>query len=487
MAPSRRAALLAAAAAAVALAQPSPPRSSTPSSTATPLGVSTLCTPGLGIIRFPDGELFGRFGSTVSTRMTVNDTTLVTSSSGACLLPPSSQLGYRLTLPAEVVLGEGQLVVNTCTSALNTLLAVGSGCPYSLENFQCAFWNDNTPGCGSGGTGSQITINGPNLTSLVYYVIVGSQNRGQLAFGGMFTLQWTYYATIPSISPTRSITATGSQTLSSTATDSLTLSSTATGSHTRSITATGSQTRTGTPTPSQTPSTTGSVTTTPSITGSPSVTPSNSKTSTGSRTGASTRSSTATSTASSTATSSVSATRTPAGTASETATATGSTSGSRTGSITVSLTAGAVPSASPSCLVGGQRTLASPGPSGEVNISLVPGRRADASGGVCGGRFLDPALPSHMLLLNMRAGVEPWGAPPAGGALYVDVCALNSSDVSARAGGPNVLAALGFGCPSSFVNYRCQQSWSGPRNPVPGPPREPCPAGSAGLSFAYLK
>ena len=479
--------LIAVAAAVVALAQPSPPLSATPSSTVSPLGVSTLCTPGLGIIRFPDGELFGRFGSTVSTLLTVNDTMLITSSSGACQMPNSSQLGYKLTLPAEVVLGEGQLVVNTCTSGFNTLLAVGSGCPYSLDNFQCTFWNDNTPGCGSGGTGSQITINGPNLTSLVYYIVVGSQNRGQLAAaGGVFTLQWTYYATIPSTSPTRSVTATGSQTLSSTATSSPTLSSTATGSQTRSNTATGSQTRTGTPTPSQTPSTTGSASFTPSITGSSSVTPSNSKTGSGSRTGGSTRSSTATSTASSTATSSVSATRTPTGTASETATATGSTSGSRTGSITSSLTAGATPSDSPSCFINGQRTGTNPGVSGERNITLLAGRRADASGGVCDGRFLDPAYPSHMLLLYTRAGIEPWGVPLYG-VLFVDICALNTTNASARAIGPNITAALGFGCPSSFVNYRCRQSWSGPRNFVPGPPREPCPAGSVGLSFAFLK
>jgi len=123
---------------------------------------------------------------------------------------------------------------------------------------------------------------------------------------------------------------------------------------------------------------------------------------------------------------------------------------------------------------------------GERNITLLAGKRADASGGTCDGRFLDPVYPSHMLTLYTRAGVEPWGVPLYG-ILFVDICALNTTNASARAAGPNITAALGFSCPSSFINYRCRQSWSGPRNFVPGPPRKPCPAGSVGLSFAYMK
>ena len=429
----------------------------TPSSTKSPLGISTICTPGLGIIQ---QDLFGRNGSTALVDMGPNASTLVMPAD-PCALPSGPQHGYKLTLPADVTVGTGQLVVDVCVSSFDTLLAVGLGCPYSTTNFRCSVRNDNVAGCGSGGYGSLVTIN--YVPSLVVYIVVSAQNSIQV---GWYSVRWRYVDVIPSQTPsitgTPTLTPTRSSSLSATLTPSITPSGTGTISPSLTCSVTASVTKTPSETGSvpDTPSATGSLSRTPSGTGSSSRTPSNSgslsRTPSNSRTGSITSS------------------------ASRTASITGTATVSRSGSITASLTRTHTrltsPSGSPNCVVGGQLWFGEGIAGSSPPLDLVPGRRAQAAGGLCDGYTLDPALPSVMVAINTWAGRPVFGIPP-GGTLFVDICVVNATNASVVPTGPELVAGLGLGCPVSFPGWGCVAATVFTGAP-PGVDRPPCPGGN---------
>lgn len=292
----------------------------------------------------------------------INAASLSAASGAPCVIGGAGQLdsatgrSYEVDIGAGALLG-GLLTVDTCESAgtdsaLDTLLAVGTGCPVSSSAFACAAVVDDSLRCGDGRQ-SRITL---TATQQVYYAVV----QGYGGALGPLRLNVSYVPPTPSTSATASTTASGTVTATHTATGSRTPSETPTRSESPTVTSTrlpsqsgtGSLTATRTtfasasPAGSQTPTGTGTATSSVSAAQTGSGTATATPTAAATVSGSGTRSSTASCTSSSTATGSATATQsrsessrpTGASTVSGTATVMGTGSSTGTGTVTASVT-----------------------------------------------------------------------------------------------------------------------------------------------------
>jgi hypothetical protein len=115
------------------------------------------------------------------------------------------RLVYYLNLGDNVALG-GTLTVSTCgLSASNTVLYIGTGCPTWFGSFNCLRGNDNAgdiagQSCGANAGASMLTI---TASSRYFFVQVGGAGGATVSSG----LSWSYTAPRPSLTSSRSRTA----------------------------------------------------------------------------------------------------------------------------------------------------------------------------------------------------------------------------------------------------------------------------------------
>ena len=147
------------------------------------------------------------------------------------------------------------LHVDTCaSSALDTQLWVGTGCPASGA-FTCFDANDNTPGCGGVlGWGSSVNFTTTVGTRFLYIIVGGAQPVGGAA--STYAVNWKYFGV--SWSSTATATPTGTQTASASVTG------TPSSSETRSESPSATGTQAATTSPPQWASTTQTTTATSS-------------------------------------------------------------------------------------------------------------------------------------------------------------------------------------------------------------------------------
>jgi hypothetical protein len=153
--------------------------------------------------------------------------------------------------------------VTAASTAQDTKLYLGAGCPVTAGAFGCVAGNDDSSACTIDTSASTVTA---TAVQFVYHVAVG----GYQGATGPYGLNVTYVE--PSFTPTPTSTPSGTRT--STGTPSNTATATLSTGASPSPTATPTQTQTQTASPSQTPSTTPTSTSTPTGTASQTGTPS---------------------------------------------------------------------------------------------------------------------------------------------------------------------------------------------------------------------
>jgi hypothetical protein len=208
----------------------------------------------------------------------------------------------------------GTLTIDTCATAWDSVLHVGTGCGISAASYGCIVGNDDA--CGTTAQSSRVVIT--SVDRFTYFALVAP-------FDGNTVVPATFNVAFSYVAPT--------QTPSQTASPSTTATPTSTGSNTASNTA--SVSNTPEPTPSRTSTRTGTGTRTPTPTPSP----------THSQTGTPAETATASVSATGSETASVSSSGSGSSTPSITNTGTPSPSASLTAASTVSTTVAASPSA----------------------------------------------------------------------------------------------------------------------------------------------